>query len=303
MNLPHPIQYQGSKRILAPQILQYFPDGINRLIEPFAGTAAISIASAHINLAKEYYLNDNNKPLIELLYLIVNEPENVSDSYREIWSGQTYNSIEHYFLMRDEFNKSHDPRLFLYLLARCAKGSIRYNSKGLFNQSPDKRRRGTTPFKMGKNIFGVSNLLKEKTLFFNLDYKAFLEGLEFSSDDLIYMDPPYQGVCSKRDSRYLSTIDFDEFVRILEKLNDKGLSYLISYDGKTGDKEYGSKLPKKLDLTYIEIAAGRSTQSTLLGKKEYTFESLYISMPLLKKLKQKSDFTTPKIIKQMSLQF
>ena len=185
----------------------------------------------------------------------------------------------------------------------CIKGSIRYNSKGLFNQSPDKRRRGTAPFKMGKNIFGVSNLLKEKTLFFNLDYKEFLDSIDISSDDLIYMDPPYQGVCSKRDSRYFSTIDFDEFVGTLEKLNDKGLSYLISYDGKTGDKEYGSKLPKKLDLTYIEIAAGRSTQSTLLGKKEYTFESLYISMPLLKKLKQKSDFTTPKIIKQMSLQF
>lgn len=44
---PHIVQYQGSKRILAPQILRYFPLRFERLIEPFAGMAAITIAVAH----------------------------------------------------------------------------------------------------------------------------------------------------------------------------------------------------------------------------------------------------------------
>lgn len=35
--VPHIVQYQGSKRNLAPQILPYFPQRFNRLIEPFAG--------------------------------------------------------------------------------------------------------------------------------------------------------------------------------------------------------------------------------------------------------------------------
>lgn len=43
---PHIVQYQGSKRILAPQILQYMPQKFNRLVEPFAGMAAITIAVA-----------------------------------------------------------------------------------------------------------------------------------------------------------------------------------------------------------------------------------------------------------------
>jgi len=33
-NIPHPIQYQGSKRNLASFILRYAPKGIERLIEP-----------------------------------------------------------------------------------------------------------------------------------------------------------------------------------------------------------------------------------------------------------------------------
>jgi DNA adenine methylase len=41
-SLPHIVQYQGSKRILAPQILKYMPTQFNRLLEPFAGMAAQS---------------------------------------------------------------------------------------------------------------------------------------------------------------------------------------------------------------------------------------------------------------------
>ena len=45
--IPHIVQYQGSKRKLAPQIMQYMPERFDRLIEPFAGMAAISIAVAY----------------------------------------------------------------------------------------------------------------------------------------------------------------------------------------------------------------------------------------------------------------
>ena len=60
LKLPHPIQYQGSKRNLAPVILRYFPKGINRLVEPFAGSAAISIAAAAQGLTKRFWINDLN---------------------------------------------------------------------------------------------------------------------------------------------------------------------------------------------------------------------------------------------------
>ena len=46
MKFPQPIQYQGSKRLLAPLILRYVPEDAARLVEPFAGTGALSIAAA-----------------------------------------------------------------------------------------------------------------------------------------------------------------------------------------------------------------------------------------------------------------
>ena len=279
MKIPHLVQYQGSKRNLAHSIYPYFPKQFDRLIEPFSGTAAITLLCAYYKNTDNFIINDLNKPLIELLKLVVNNPKYVADKYEEIWKDQHYDSIEHYYQIREKFNLTNDPVLFLYLLARCVKGSVRYNSEGLFNQSPDKRRLGTNPKTMRQNIDSVSFLLKNKITFFSSDYKTILEIAQ--PGDVVYMDPPYQGVCGERDSRYFSGINHTEFVSELEKLNYKGISYLVSYDGICGDKNYGEKLPDSLNLEHISLNAGRSSQATLLGKDSKTVESLYVTKDLL----------------------
>lgn len=119
-NLPHPIQYQGSKRHLASMILRYFPKRIDCLIEPFAGSAAISIAASARGLAKHYLINDLNKPLAELLKLIAEEPEELSEAYEQLWNVRDDEVIGHYYRVREDFNRTQDPRLFLYHLgAMC----------------------------------------------------------------------------------------------------------------------------------------------------------------------------------------
>ena len=290
-NLPHFIQYQGSKRNLAKHILQCLPKGISRLVEPFTGTAAISVATSANQITRKFWLNDLNKPLIKLLEIAIERPNEIADFYLEVWNEQHTDSVAHYFEVRSRFNETNDPKLLLYLLARCVKGSVRYNSQGLFNQSPDKRRKGTRPETMRKNIAGVSSLLKGKCKFTSLDYREVLEQIQ--DGDFIYMDPPYQGVCGNRDSRYLSGIDFNDFVLALEQLNRKEVVFAVSYDGKLGDKAFGRVLPQSLNLERIEIEVGRSSQSTLLGKEETTIESLYLSPSLARKLiaTQNSDFS------------
>lgn len=278
-SLPHPIQYQGSKRNLASDILKFLPNRLERLVEPFTGTAAISIAGAAKCISQNFWLNDLNKPLIELLELIVERPGEIADAYADIWNKQHQDSVNHYFEVRELFNKTNDPKLFLYLLARCVKGAVRYNSEGFFNQSPDKRRMGTQPEKMRKNIEGVSALLKGKCKFTYLDYREVLS--EVKNTDFVYIDPPYQGVCGDRDSRYFSGIHFDDFVLALEQLNRRGVAFAISYDGKRGSKTFGLILPQELGLRRIEIEVGRSSQATLLGREEITVESLYLSPNLL----------------------
>jgi DNA adenine methylase len=277
-SLPHPIQYQGSKRNLASDILRFLPGKVERFIEPFAGTAAVSVAVASRHISQKFWLNDLNKPLIELLGLIVERPSEIIHAYTDVWNDQNHDSVNHYFEVREEFNQTNDPKLFLYLLARCVKGSVRYNSEGLFNQSPDKRRKGTHPDKMRKNIEGVSVLLKGKCQFTDFDYREVLTIAK--SSDFIYMDPPYQGVCGNRDSRYFSGIHFDNFVSAIEDLNRREIAFAISYDGRLGSKAFGTPLPEELGLRKIEIEVGRSSQATLLGREEITIESLYLSPSL-----------------------
>ena len=279
---PHIVQYQGSKRILAPQILQYMPQRFNRLIEPFAGMAAVTIAVAKSGRTNSFLINDINKPLLEILRSAIEKPEELINSYTEVWNEQfSYQggSIDHFYKVRDEFNAgSQTPANMLYLLARCVKGSVRYDSNGQFNQSPDKRRNGTSPKNLKNNVFAISYYLKGKTEFMSVDYKEVLQ--KAIPGDIVYMDPPYQGVSNVRDSRYYSGIDFYDFVETIDQLNRRGIDFLISYDGQCGDKKYGEDLPSDLGLKKVLLKAGFSSQSTLLGKKEITYEALYISSGL-----------------------
>lgn len=279
---PHIVQYQGSKRNLAPQILPYFPRRFNRLIEPFAGMAAITIAVSRLNKAQSYLLNDLNAPLVSVLEEAVNAPQRLLEEYTKVWSEQlTFEegSVAHYYKVRDDFNNGNQCAAnMLYLLARCVKGSVRYGSNGQFNQSPDKRRKGTSPTNLARNIFRISNCLKNKTEFSSIDYREVLQSAV--PGDVVYMDPPYQGVCATRDSRYFSGIDFNEFIESMEDLNRRGIDYIISYDGTCGDKQYGNDLPEYLGLRKVMLNAGLSSQALLLGKKEVTFEALYLSSNL-----------------------
>ena len=282
MNVPHPIPYQGSKRNLASDILRYFPTKVDTLHEPFVGSAAISLAAAAHKRTNKFHINDLNKPLVDLWRAIVNTPDKLATEYETLWHKQLDDPKSFYKKIRDEFNLTGRSDLFLYLLARCVKASVRYNANGEFNQSPDNRRRGAIPATMRDQILGASFFLKGKTTFSSKNYRDVV--LQATEDDLVYMDPPYQGVCGSRDTRYLASVQLCDFVEVLEKLNGRGIRYIVSYDGRTGSKVHGLQLPEHLNLTHMELEAGRSSQATLLGREDATFESLYLSPALAKEL-------------------
>lgn len=277
--IPHPIPYQGSKRNLAPQIIHYFPKHIERLIEPFAGSAALSVAAASQNRVKQFTLNDINPALMALWDAIIDQPEHLANYYEKLWFAQSGRERTFYDLVRKRFNQTHKPYYFLYLLARCVKASVRYNAQGEFNQSPDNRRKGRQPKTMRRDILATAALLHGKTTLFSMDYREILKMA--NENDLVYLDPPYQGVCATNDPRYINGVNFDTLVESLKDLNTRNIRYIISYDGRTGTKKFGRPLPESLGLKHIEINAGRSSQATLLGKTTITYESLYLSPALV----------------------
>ncbi len=282
MRVPHPIPYQGSKRKLAPTILNYFPRGFERLVEPFAGSAAVSLAAASSRRASSFLLNDVNGPLMALWDRILTAPKELMQAYAELWSDQLGDERRFYDQVRTDFNNDRDPARFLYLLARCVKASVRYNAYGEFNQSSDNRRKGAQPGTMAWHVLGASELLRERTETLSKDYREVFQLVRPS--DLVYMDPPYQGVCVTRAPRYIESVQFRDFVAGLESLNARAISYLVSYDGHLGDKSCGEPLPDHLELRCIEVHVGRSSQATLLGRNDDTCETLYLSPALCSRL-------------------
>ena len=278
----HPFPYQGSKRGIAKDILPHFPNDVHCLIEPFCGAAAISIAAARCGLANRFVLNDLNGPLMDLWAEILERPNHLVDEYEKLWHEQHDNRKEYFYRIRNEFNLSHRPHHLLYLLARIVKGAVRYSLDGSLNQSADNRRSGMKPETMRKNIVGVSQLLANRS---TTSSRNFLDVARKAKPmDLVYMDPPYQGTSFTRDHRYFNGLTYDDFVDALEELNEKNISYIISYDGVTGQKTHGKPLPKKLSLTHHYVHAGRSSQATLLGGNDETIESLYLSPTLADRL-------------------
>ncbi len=299
MGVPHPIPYQGSKRSLADTIIACLPKDTGRVIEPFAGSAAISLAAARSHKVESFVINDANAPLMALWESIIHQPQQIAAQYRDLWEEQQGREQEYYYLVREKFNQTQEPHYLLFLLARCVKASVRYNAQGKFNQSPDNRRCGTRPATMQQNIQGASHLLRGRTRLMQGDYCATFADVE--ECDVVYMDPPYQGVCGKRNPRYSSNhLVFEEFVAALLSLNRRGLSYIVSYDGRTGDSTYGMPLPASLKLKHLEIKAGRSSQATLLGRNDHTYESLYLSEALVTRLEPRPEklpqpMTTPSL--------
>lgn len=282
VNAPQPIPYQGSKRRLVPLILRYVPADTRAHYEPFVGSGAVTIGAAISKSAQRFVVGDSLGPLVGIWQQILDRPLQLVDAYERIWGAQLAAPRGYYDAVRDEFNQTQDPARLLYLIARCVKNAVRYNADGKFNQSPDRRRLGMKPALLRARVVEVHQLLKDRTTAVCADYAQSLRQAE--PVDLVYMDPPYMGVSGGRDARYHQGLDYERFVAELEHANLRGVSYIVSFDGRCGERTYGPGLPDVLRLHHIEVHAGRSSQATLNGRADETVESLYLSPALIERL-------------------
>ena len=90
---------------------------------------------------------------------------------------------------------------------------------------------------MRRCLVQTAHLLGPRTILTTGDYTSVLAAC--TPRDLVYLDPPYQGVCGPRDARYLPPFRHDEFCRALAGLNARGIRYIVSCDGRTGAKAFG----------------------------------------------------------------
>jgi DNA adenine methylase len=278
MAAPHPIPYQGSKRRIALEILARFPRRVECLLDPCAGSGAVTLAAAREGRAERFLMGEALVPLARLWQGILADPDVLADGYAALWTAAAPNPRAHYDSVRRQFNLDHEPAKLLYLLARCVKNAVRFNGSGEFNQSPDKRRLGMHPLKMRAELRGAHRLLLGRTEMMACDLADLCE--RATARDLVYLDPPYQGTSGSRDRRYVAPLDLPRFIDVLHRLRARKVRFVVSLDGRTGDRAHGRALPRELGLVRLEVHAGRSSQATLHGRAAETVESLYVSPEL-----------------------
>lgn len=294
--VPHPIPYQGSKRRLANAILSHVPTGrYTRMVEPFAGSAAVTLAAAHQRKFSTFVLGDLLKPLVCLWQSVIESPVDIAAKYETLWLRERKKPIDAYYEIREEFNADRDPSKLLYLLARCVKNAVRFNPSGDFNQSPDKRRTGTRPASMKTELNAAHYLLNSRTTTICAD---FVDLFEIAREgDFFYLDPPYQGTSGGPDGRYIGGVSRERMIEGLTILNERQIPFVLSYDGFCGDRIYGDPLPSHI-ASRILLDVGRSSQATLNGQKHTTVESLYISH----NLSQPRDSDVPLLLRDFESQ-
>ena len=260
-----PFFYVGDKYKLLPKILPYFPTSINRYVEPFVGGGSVFLNV----VAHEYLVND-----IDINMIRLHEHLCAQAKRRNEWFGEISELIEYYGLSRSykedvvpetlkkenvktyfaRFNKSGYERLRadynasdrisgyalnrLYLLLIYGfNRMLRYNRNGDFNLPV-----GNVDFNYNvvnalNNYFDVVSRINLK--FRSQDFAKFIESVDLTRLDFVYLDPPYL-ITSSEYNKLWNKQDDAKLMRMLDDLNAKGVRFALSnvthYNGKTNDE-------------------------------------------------------------------
>ncbi len=215
------LKWLGNK-IRVMDALQQHIGKPNTFVEPFGGSFVVSL-NTH---ATEYRIGDINSDIIDLYNAVLSD-NNFIDTAKQYY----INGIdrEKFNKMRDEFNKTRCPYIFLYLNRHCFNGLTRYNKSGNYN-SPfgeyDKVHFPEEEIKNFKNKF--SGITFKNTSFNDPSYYT-----DLGEGDVVYFDPPYLPASETADFTAYTKEGFsmeqqEELADICQSLATNGVRVIVS---------------------------------------------------------------------------
>lgn len=263
------IKWSGSKRKSAEFITSFIP-ATGSYFEPFLGGGSILGAVGK----RPGYAGDQIPELIGIWNLVKSDPNFLADSYEKNWNGLQKQGHTYYYKIRERFNTQRTPEDLLFLSRTCVNGLIRFNTNGDFNNSLHHTRPGIHPDTL-RTIINEWSKIVSQTKFLSTDYEKLLA--KAKAGDIVYMDPPYMG----NKGRYKNEeFDFERLWRNLEDLNRRKIKWILSLDGKSGDRDYSTTLATPQDLSkeaYVIDGESSAFPRLLNSRLDKVTESLFLS--------------------------
>lgn len=214
------LKWAGNKTAIMPELLKHLPAG-SRLVEPFAGSCAVMMATDY----PSYLVADINPDLINLYQVIKNEVEYFIKEGRYLFEAR--NDSEAYYKTRQEFNLRHGGAIeralyFLYLNRHSYRGLCRYNKSGGFN----------VPFGNYKKAYFPEKEIRafaekaQRAMFICASFDETLNML--LPGDVIYCDPPYDGTFNGYHSSGFGDDEQYHLASILERRSSQGYPVVAS---------------------------------------------------------------------------
>lgn len=180
------VKWAGGKRRLVPFIAAHLTLPAKRLVEPFAGGAAVSLALA--DEVDSIWLNDVNVDLMSLYIQLQDDPDDYVRAAQRLFTPET-NDPDTYYRLREEFNTTGSVRdkaaIFLYLNRHGFNGLCRYNSSGQFNVPYGRYK---SPYFPEEELRAAASMLQKAQLT-SIDFAEVLA--RCGAGDVVYCDPPY----------------------------------------------------------------------------------------------------------------
>lgn len=252
------LKWAGGKSKLVPFISMHLPQKPQkRLIEPFAGSAALSLSIEF----ESYLINDVNSDLIGLYRTLRDEGE-AFIKYAQSFFVDANNDEKLFYALRDRFNNSRETferaALFVYLNRHAFNGLCRYNSKGEFNVPFGRYKSPYFPKDEMRAFIAKSRRME----FMQGDFQAVMALAK--EEDVIYCDPPYVPLSSTASFTAYAKggFDFDDQARLAQnaqRIANKAFGVLISnHDTKFTRQIYKDARLKTTDVQRMIAAKGSS---------------------------------------------
>lgn len=221
-----PIKCQGIKSKLIRDI-KFIASNVSykKWVEPFMGSGVVGF-----NVRPDKAIFADSNPYLIQFYTDIQTnkitPNIVLNYLKEEGAKLLKTNGEHYYLIRERFNKEHNSLDFLFLNRSCFNGMIRFNSKGDFNvpfcRKPNRFAQAYIT-KIVNQISNIQEIIRYKKYTFKC--QSFEQTIkEANKDDLIYCDPPYIG----RHVDYFDSWNEEQEILLHNMLTASGIKFILS---------------------------------------------------------------------------